>query len=390
MQHRMTRLVILSVLLGTGAASGFAVWTLERKDHLREEQRHAKDSTIERLLSSLAVISTAQQAYADYARRDMASFTQVALHVDRLTTDAAGLRPVSQSGASSERLEEFWTALSALMSAESRARELFAGGDENAAADTILASAREHVTTLSTTLRAFRHAETLEYRRANAVTSWSIWAVLGTTSSFWAIGLVAFAIRPLHQSRPEVALGTQPAPAIDLPSPSATPSSASIDLSDAAGLSRELSRLSDQASLEALLEHAAGVLDARGIIIWMRTGEELVAAAAHGYEAAVLRRIPSITRSADNATAAAWRTGEAGTVPEDASGYGAIVAPMLNPTGCVGVFAAEVRGGRERDPATCSVATILASQLAGVLAAWPAPSTTDLDVRPLDRQAAAS
>jgi len=151
MQHRMTRLVILCVLLGSGAASGFAVWTIERNDRQREEQREAKDSTIERLLSSLAVIATAQQAYADFARRDMASFTQVALHVDRLTTDAAGLRPASQSGATSERLEEFWTALSALMGAESRARELFAGGDENAAADIILASAREHVATLNAT-----------------------------------------------------------------------------------------------------------------------------------------------------------------------------------------------------------------------------------------------
>jgi hypothetical protein len=122
----------------------------------------------------------------------------------------------------------------------------------------------------------------------------------------------------------------------------------------------------------------------------MRVGDELVAAAAHGFDPSVLRRIPSIARGADNATAEAWRTGETGTVAEEAGGYGAIVSPMLNPAGCFGVFAAEVRGGRERDPATCAVATILASQLAGVLAAWPAPSTADLSERPSDRQAAAS
>ena len=33
---------------------------------------------------------------------------------------------------------------------------------------------------------------------------------------------------------------------------------------------------------------------------------------------------------------------------------------------------------------------ILAAQLAGVLAAWPAANTADLNARPLDRQAAAS
>jgi hypothetical protein len=151
-----------------------------------------------------------------------------------------------------------------------------------------------------------------------------------------------------------------------------------------------VARLSDQKSLQTLLEHAADVLGASGVIVWMSAGEELVAAAAHGYEAAVLRRIPSIAQDADNATAVAWRTGQPGTVPEDAGGHGAIVAPIVSANGCIGVFAAEVRGGRERDADTCIVATMLASQLAGVLAGWAAASTADRDMRPLDRKAAAS
>ena len=183
---------------------------------------------------------------------------------------------------------------------------------------------------------------------------------------------MAFAVKPLRQVEPAIAQATTVAPTIDLPiTPPMPAAEPLIDLSAAARLSTELSRLTDQASLEALLGRAAEVFDARGIIVWMRAGEELVAAAAHGYEASVLRRIPAIPWSAGNATAAAWRTGEAGTVPEDSSGYGATVAPMLNPGGCVGVLAAEVRGGRERDSATCAVATILASQLAGLLAPWP-------------------
>ena len=68
----------------------------------------------------------------------------------------------------------------------------------------------------------------------------------------------------------------------------------------------------------------------------------------------------------------------------------AIVAPLLNPAGCVGVLAAEVSSERERDEATRAVAAILASQLSGVLAAWPAASTTEPDARSLDRKAAAS
>ena len=386
----MTRLVVLCVLLASGAVSGFAVWTIERTSHQRDQLQEAKEATIERLLSSISVISSAQQAFADYARRDMATFTQVALQVDRLTTEAAGLRAASPSGASSERLEEFWTALAALMGSESRARELFAGGDENGAADTILSSARDHVATLDATLRAFRQAEILESRKAQTAAAWLTWSALGTTALLWAIGLVGFAVRPLRQPQPGTADPVQ-APSLDLSlAPPVATTTPTIDCVDVAGLSSALSRLSDHASLKTFLGRAAGALDARGIIIWMRVGDELVAAAAHGYEPSVLRRIPSIARDSDNATAAAWRTGETLTVPEDANGYGAIVAPMMNPDGCVGVFAAEVRGGRERDSATCSVATILGAQLAGVLAAWPAPSTTDLTGRPLDRQAAAS
>ncbi len=389
MQRHVTRLVILGLLLLSGAASGFAIWTIERSARQRDEQRETKEATVERLLSSIAAISSAQQAYADYSRRDVASFAHVSLQVDRLTTEAAGLRAAAHSRVSSERLEEFWTALSSLMGAETRAREQFAGGDESAAADTILASARAHVTTLNTTLRAFREAEAVEYGRARNAASWQLWTVLGVSAALWAIGLAAFAVKPLRQVEREIVEPSAVSAAIDppltLPAPAPEPS---IDLGAVARLSTELSRLSDQASLEALLARAAEVFDARGIIVWMRAGEELVAAAAHGYEDSVLRRIPSIPRTAGNATAAAWRTGETGTVPEDSSGYGAIVAPMLNPSGCVGVLAAEVRGGRERDAATCAVATILASQLAGVLAPLPGTSTAGLETQSLDRKAA--
>ena len=95
-------------------------------------------------------------AAADFIEHLAAELRVVSLLVDRLTTDAAGLRATRQSTVSSEHLEEFWTALSALMGAESRARELFAGGNENAAADAILLSPRDHVATMNSTLQAFR------------------------------------------------------------------------------------------------------------------------------------------------------------------------------------------------------------------------------------------
>jgi hypothetical protein len=86
-------------------------------------------------------------------------------------------------------------------------------------------------------------------------------------------------------------------------------------------------------------------------------------------------RLGSIPREADNATADAWRTGEARTVAGDAMANGAIVAPMFGPDTCIGVLAAEVRHGREQDESTRAVTMMVAAQLAMVLGAGPAPST---------------
>ncbi|MNC86938.1 hypothetical protein D3C83_26280 [compost metagenome] len=107
----------------------------------------------------------------------------------------------------------------------------------------------------------------------------------------------------------------------------------------------------------------------------MGAGDELFPAAGCGYDRGIMQRLRPIARAADNATAAAWRTGALRTVPGDAAGPGAIVAPMCAPDGCLGVLAAEVRNGREADAATQAVAAIIAAQLSGVLAAWPAAST---------------
>ena len=129
----------------------------------------------------------------------------------------------------------------------------------------------------------------------------------------------------------------------------------------------------------------------------MGAGDELFAAAAYGYDPATMSRMRPIARRADNATAAAWRTGEMRTVAAEGPGHGAIVAPMSGLVGTFGVVAAEVRSGREDDIATRAVTSIIASQLGSVLSAWPAASAADSTASPAraadpgsDRQAAAS
>src|SRR5215207_7347224 len=170
MQRRGTRLAILCLLLAAGTLAGYFTWSAERRARQLDQQRETKATTIDRLLSSVSSIASTQQAYAEGGRRDVASVTRVSLLVDRITTDAAGLRAAPGSRASSEHLEEFWTSLSALMGAESRAREQLAGGDDSAAAETLLASARAHVTALNSSLAAFGESETDSYRSTQRAT----------------------------------------------------------------------------------------------------------------------------------------------------------------------------------------------------------------------------
>jgi hypothetical protein len=147
-----------------------------------------------------------------------------------------------------------------------------------------------------------------------------------------------------------------------------------LDLSRAADLCLDLARVNDTHQIPALLERAARVLDATGIVIWIADpeGRELVPTVAHGYAPAAIARVGAIQRNDDNATAAAFRESKVHTVKGDVLTSGAIVAPLVTPAGCVGVMAAEVRHEREQDDEVRAVAAILAAQLATLIGTAPA------------------
>jgi hypothetical protein len=143
----------------------------------------------------------------------------------------------------------------------------------------------------------------------------------------------------------------------------------SVDLRAVAALCTELSRVDDTMALPPLLDRAASVLDAAGIILWIADpdGRELNPVLAQGYPQHLINRLGTIPRGAENATAAAFRTGLLQTVNADGVSNGAIAAPLVACGGCVGVMAAEVRGDGEKQEAKLAAATILAAQLASLV-----------------------
>jgi hypothetical protein len=153
---------------------------------------------------------------------------------------------------------------------------------------------------------------------------------------------------------------------VDAPPAAATPS---VDLQAVATVCNDLARVADTHALPELLERTAGVLDASGIILWIADpdGRELAPIVTHGYASTLVSRLGTIARDAENATAAAFRTSLLQTVKADAVSNGAIAAPLVTPTGCVGVMAAEVRDQAEGKETVLAAASIVAAQLAALV-----------------------
>jgi CHASE3 domain sensor protein len=171
------------------------------------------------------------------------------------------------------------------------------------------------------------------------------------------------------------------AAAADGPAPAAALLPAGPDFGAVASLCTELSRVDDTMALPPLLEQAASLLDAAGIILWIADPDarELNAVLAHGYPQHLVNRLGTISRTAENATAAAFRTGLIQTVCSDGISNGAIAAPLVTGVGCVGVMAAEVRGDSQKQEARLAAATIVAAQLASLVGP-PASRTNDAKI----------
>lgn len=148
-----------------------------------------------------------------------------------------------------------------------------------------------------------------------------------------------------------------------------------VDFSGVAEVCTAFGQVQDAEDLGPLLGEAARVLEAPGVILWVwdPSLDGLRAALAHGYSDRVLAQIPVVGREADNATAAAFRRGQACSTRGDRHTHGALVVPLLTGGGCAGALAVELPDGREQEPSVQAAAAIIAAMLAQ-LAGAPASS----------------
>ena len=145
------------------------------------------------------------------------------------------------------------------------------------------------------------------------------------------------------------------------------------DLSAAARLCTQLAQSQDRGEVASLLETAATILDAVGLIVWSWNARASVLKIflAHGYSDAVLMRLPTVSADAPNAVAAAFRSAETYVVNSGDGLSGALAVPLMAPGGCVGVLALELRHGGEQRESVRAFAMILAAQLVAPFASSP-------------------
>lgn len=169
---------------------------------------------------------------------------------------------------------------------------------------------------------------------------------------------------PAPMPEPIAAAAFEDAPVRVEPSP--PPVSGDRELSAFAELCSRLACVLQPRDVTPVLEDAARMLRAAGVILWMwdpatRTLRHVL---AHGYSSDVLARLPRVCFDTDNAIADAFRSGDTRVVRGRGDETGAVVVPIVTPGGCTGVLALEMQDRGEERECVRAFARILAAQLA--------------------------
>lgn len=402
MRSRAVRILLTLLAFGAIAAAAYLTWSVESRLARARTASSAFHTAHVTAVHEAYELRSAQQAY-------VAAGQSEAFWVQKATTSLEAVRAALDALTSASNNRDVHTAVEGAAQAledferiDQRARRYAGTGQKLLASDIIYSDGLE---TTGRVLASLGDAERLAREELTSTTKAARLEWMAALAA--AAGLVAIALFLLAPvPSPETATPAQPAEPVrtfdlslkpQVSAPAAPPAAAAsapnvaakrahdpvpglreADLLGLASICTDLARLSDTGSLPSILERAAKSLDASGVVLWVvdPDGRELMPVAAHGYTVSVLSRLGSLSIDSENATAAAFRTGLVQTVKGEKNTEGAIAAPLVGSSGARGVMSAEVRSGGERQAARLAAATIVAAQLA-TLVAPPAARTQD-------------
>jgi hypothetical protein len=359
-------------------------------------REHAAAAATDREFAALDValvsFGAAQTSYVATGQDSSFWLTHAAELAAQIEAGINRLRSASTSADARVRYDAAVGALADLNRVDGRARELVRKDQRFGASDLIFLDAVDASERLAAELTAARTAErqasdlrvTSTARLRLGVNGLALGFLLIVALFFWRMAgrAIAESRAGIALTRPlQLDLEAEPEPAPERPTSPARPPAPSVpinvdlapqtdlNLVAAAELCVDLARVVDGRDVPGLVERAATVLDAKGLIVWVAdaSGAMLRPALTHGYSDKVLSRLGALSIDADNVTSLAFRSMRtqmmAGAQPGDP---GAIAAPLITPAGCVGVLAAEVHHTNP-DKARLSVARMIAAQFATII-----------------------
>jgi hypothetical protein len=409
MHSRALRILFLIVCICSVAAAAIFIRSVEatltaRRAALRDFDRFAREAD-----AALADARAAQQAYVAPGQGADYWMSKAGAATERLTGALSTLEPSAADASSRSMIGQAVAAVTEFANVDARVRQYLKNDELLMAADIVFSEGgaaaegvRQHLERALTEEHvAFDRLEAdnqqMEIAAAGGAAGFVLFvtAILALVRSKAPVEVEAVSWSRLASSAGDrQAAGSVSAADRDLPlrggeaaernlrsvttaQPADLPGQAiPVALDSVARICTDIGRVGDQEALMRLLSQAAEVLGASGLVLWVGTesGSELRPALAHGYSPDIVSRIPAVPRSANNAAAAAYRSGTLQIVLSQSGSRskGAIVAPVLSADGCVGVLSAEIRGGGEASATVQSLAAIFAAQLAGVVAATSA------------------
>jgi len=382
MRSRAATVTVGGFVLAVLGAAFFLIVQGEQRATARRDTLRELDAITRQATTALADLRAAQQAYVANGQSLGLWMSKVDSGIQNVTSRVAELQHLVSSAEAHAALSEAVDAVAEIGVVDKRARQYLHADQTLMAGDVVFS---EGVATSETAAQHLEAARQAEYQSADAEDAAS------KRFEHYAAGLAALAILlsllvlvwPESVSNREASeLRTPDAP----PAPSAqVPASVAQSAGDfAQDLRREhvavlaatakwcagLNRARDAHELALLLEQAASMLEASGVVVWIGNvaGTSLRPVLAYGYSPEALVNLPHVARTEDNAAAAAYRTSRLQIVlARPGSTTGAIAAPLVTPDGCFGALTAEIKNGGEMLDATQALATILAAQLGTVL-----------------------
>lgn len=398
MSRLSVRFVLLVVCLGAIAGSGFHLWSTDRSARLAADNHRQFNSIARAASSGIADLRAAQQAYVAVGQGEEFWFERVTSIQRDLEAQLAQLKSTATATGSAAAVDEAAAALRDFAQMDERARDFTRQRQLMFASDMVFADGIELTRRAGDAIARAVSAEQVARDAAGAQVQRTQVLALAAAAAVCIVGLLMLlpgrrrvdaagqrAVAPvstailtdLDEFRPAVRVvePVTPPPA-PVPPPAAAPV---VDIAGVATICNDLARISDTRALPALLERAAAVLDASGIILWIADpdGRELAPILVHGYPPHLANRLGTLARDAENLTASAYRTSLLQTVRADAISSGAIAVPLVASGGCVGVMAAEVRNGGEQQESLLAAATIIAAQLATLVGPPSARAKTE-------------